>query len=295
MEYPHVTAILVAYNSEAVIGRSLEPLANSPLVTAITVVDNCSVDDTCDMVRRDFPSSTVIENPRNEGFGRANNTALGKVKTPYALLINPDAILETAALEKLLAAAMRYPDAAIIAPTLYDEDGKEHRSYKRDVFARENSRDIYTPPEDDLCAEFLSGAVWLVNMKHWRTVGFFDPHIFLYYEDDDMCIRLRKAGYGLVLVPEAKAIHLMGASSGKVNLEVDFFRQKHLIYSRLYLEEKHKGAAAAKKLGRKLNFEYACKISWYRLRFDRKKINRYRGRLRAIFEFSERPKSAKAA
>ncbi len=85
-----------------------------------------------------FHKVKLLENPRNEGFGRANNRALEKVKTPYALLMNPDAMLKEGALQCLLEAAKRFPDAAIVAPVLYDEQGKPDQSHNAATsFARE--------------------------------------------------------------------------------------------------------------------------------------------------------------
>jgi GT2 family glycosyltransferase len=284
----NTTAIIVTYNSANVIVRCLQSVLAAPEIAEVIVVDNCGVDDTCDIIQRDFPTVTLIENPRNEGFGRANNTGLGKVRTDYALLINPDAVLEKDALRLLVDAAKKYENAAILAPALYDEQGALHKSFKQSVFAREKKKAGFIQPEGDVCADFLSGAVWLCNMKHLRTVGFFDKNIFLYYEDDDLCLRVRKAGLGLVYVPQARAMHMMGASSGASKPEVEYFKQQHLIYSRLYLEEKYNGSKAAKRLAGRLNLEYAARASWYTLFFDKAKINRYRGRIAGVFEFSER-------
>lgn len=292
---PSVTAILVAYNSEAVIGSALQALLKEPAIASIVVVDNASSDDTCELLRKRYPAVTLIENSQNDGYGRGNNIALKTVTTPYALLVNPDAVLETGALSELLAATQRYPDAAIIAPALYDEKGELHHSHKRSVFDRETSGDTYTAPDGDCCAEFLSGAVWLMRMEHFKSIGFFDPKIFLYYEDDDLCLRARKAGYGLVLVPKARAMHLMGKSSGKPKPESEFFKQRHLIWSRLYIEEKYRGKAAAKKLAMKLRLTYSVKAALYFLKGSDDKTNRYRGRLEGIFQFSEAAQPRKTA
>lgn len=294
MQNPSITAILVAYNSAGVIGRALGSLRH-PAIASVIVVDNCSSDDTCDMIRRDFPWVTLVENPKNDGYGRGNNVGLNKVKTDYALLVNPDAVMKEGAIDALAAAAARYTDAGILAPQLVDEQGDVDHSYKRNVFAREKSRDTYVAPSGDLSAEFLSGAVWLMNMKMMKQIGFFDKEIFLYYEDDDMCLRTRKAGFGLVLVHDAQALHLKGASSGPPKLEAERFRQKCMTWSRLYIEMKYNGQPAAGKLAGKLHLEYSLKAAWYTLKCDKVKLERYRGRLDGLFEFSEANLQSKAA
>ena len=79
----------------------------------------------------------------------------------------------------------------------------------------------------------------LLRMKCFKEIGFFDPKLFLFYEDDDLCIKAKNAGYGLVLTPEAKVTHLMGASSPST-LKMIYFKNRHLLWSRLYLQEKYK-------------------------------------------------------
>lgn len=288
-----VTAILVAYNSHGVIAKALMPLLCDGSVAEIIVVDNCSHDDTCEMIQREFPEVTVIENPRNDGFGRANNIALAKVKTPYALLVNPDAVMGHGAIAELLAAASRYPEAAILAPSLYDEKGELHRSHKRSVFGREKDRDSYIEPEGDCCADFLSGAVWLVDMKLMREIGFFDPNLFLYYEDDDLCMRAHKLNHGPVLVPAARATHLVGASSGGHNPDTEFFKQQQMTWSRLYIERKYRGQMAARKLASRLERGYALRAAFYLLTLNFSKLNRYRGRLKGVSEWTLDPANRK--
>lgn len=282
-----VTAIIVAYNSADILPAALASLQNQPEISAIMVVDNASSDDTCDIVRKAFPSVTLIKNRTNEGFGRANNKALEQVKTPYALLLNPDAVMEEGAVAALLETVKQHEDAAIVAPALYDESGALLHSYKRSIFKRDYYKDTFIAPEGELCAEFVSGAVMLLHVKHLRDVGFFDPNIFLYYEDDDICLRARRGGYSVVYTPAARATHLVGKSSAPSanQKKADFFRQKHMVWSRLYIEEKYHGKAQAKLLGHKLSIQYALKAALYALTFNTKKVNRYRGRLTGVFEF----------
>jgi len=282
-----ITAILVSYNSEAVVVSAITALINHPNIIEIMMVDNCSTDNSIEVVQAKFPSVRIIENPTNEGFGRANNIALGKTKTEFALLVNPDAVLQEGAVETLLAAAALYPDAAILSPQLKDEHGKVHKSFKQSVFKREKNKAHFIEPVADLCAEYLSGAVMLLRVSVFKQIGFFDRNIFLYYEDDELCLRARKSGYACVLVHAAWAVHLMGASSGTANAKNEFIKQRHMLWSRLYVQEKYKGRASAIALGKKLQREYALKCAWYTLSFNTLKIARYRGRIQGIVGFTE--------
>jgi len=281
-----VTAILVAYNSERIIAPAIAALLAESAISKIIVVDNCSQDGIRATLKRDFPKVTLIENLHNTGFGPANNIALAKVETDYALLCNPDAVMNAGAVEKLLDTASLYPEAAILAPALYNERGQLHHSFKRNLFDRENTLTRKIEAEGEICADFVSGAVMLFNMPLMRKVGFFDPNIFLYYEDDDICLRVRAAGHSIIYVPSAHAMHLMGASAGAHNSESEFFKQKHMAWSRLYIEEKYRGREAAQELVVRLQKKFAIKLTLYRLQWNRLRIARYKGRLAGITKFT---------
>src|ERR1700760_2367020 len=111
-----VTAILVTYNSADVIGAALDCLKREARIGQVIVVDNASIDDTCAVAARHCPDAVLIRSEKNLGFGAGNNLALERVKTAFALLVNPDALLREGALAALLEAACRYPDAGILAP-----------------------------------------------------------------------------------------------------------------------------------------------------------------------------------
>jgi N-acetylglucosaminyl-diphospho-decaprenol L-rhamnosyltransferase len=291
----NVTAILIAYNSEKVIGPAIASLQADPAIAKIIVVDNRSQDKTRAMIRREFPKVLLVENPNNDGYGRGANLGLAKVETLYALFVNPDAVMSPGAVEALLETAKRHPDAALIAPALYGDDGRLQHSFKRDVFEREVRRPKNLPADGELCAEFVSGAVVMFNMALMCKVGFYDPKIFLYYEDDDICLRVRRAGYSTVYVPQARAMHLMGASSGKPRPESEIFRQKHMTWSRLYIEEKYRGKDEALALAEQLQKIYARKLMLYRLQFNRMKVARYKGRLQGIAMFTAPAQMRQAA
>ncbi|MDX1974239.1 MAG: glycosyltransferase family 2 protein [Rickettsiales bacterium] len=281
-----VTAICVTYNSAGVIEATLQSLSRIVLIKRIIVVDNASQDNTRELVATRFPHVTIIANATNEGFGRANNKALSQVTTPYALLINPDAQIDQPALEQLCRAAERYNDAAILAPLLCDERQAIYPSHKRHVFEREARRDRYHVPEGDLCANYLSGAIWLLPMPRFTRTGFFDSQIFLYYEDDDLCLRVKKAGFSCILVASAQATHVMGSSSGPPSPAGERFKQYHMIASRLYIEQKYRGPYCAQTLRIRLMLGYAIKACLYGLTGNKMKWARYAGRLSACYRYT---------
>ena len=237
-----VSVVTVTHHSAAVIEPCLRSVAEA---AAIIVVDNASEDRTLDLVRRAVPSAQIVANRTGRGFGNGANQGLAMVTTEFALLINPDAVLRPGAIEALLEAADRYPEAGMLAPRVYHPDGHLEAIHNVSLLQRAAfaSRRDDPAPDGDLCAGYLSGAVNLVRMQAIRQVGAYDPQIFLYYEDDDLCIRLRQGGWSLVQVAEAEAEHVGG---GSIRRGWDKLWEKfwHMSWSRLYIERKYHGRPA---------------------------------------------------
>ncbi len=290
-----VTAILVAHNSAGVIADSLAELVGASAIAKIIVMDNCSYDNTCELIREKFPTVKIIENPTNEGFGKANNVGFSKVETEFALLVNPDAVINNASINALLEAAQNNPQAAILGPSLYkpQPENISLHSYRFDLF-KHKGKDLYSPePDGDVCAEFITGAVWLVRMSALRTVGYFDSNIFLYYEDDDLCMRMRKAGYSLLQIKNARATHRVGGSCAtpkdeeKANQDL-MFRQYHMAWSRAYIEEKYLGRKSAVSLANKMHLISSIKAAIFLVLGNMKKYSHQRGRIIGYNDFSEK-------
>ena len=248
-----VSSVTVTYDSGVVIGDCLASLGD---VGTVIVVDNASTDSTLEAVQAARPDAAVVKINENIGFGPAANEGLSRVTSEFALLINPDAALSPEALKLLLAAADRWPKAAVLAPVLVNARGEIERTHNASLIERETMpRKRSDPlPEGDLCASFLSGAVMLLRKRALDEIGGFDPAIFLFYDDDDLCLRLRRAGWALVLVADAFAHHAVGESN-LWNWESHWRKFWNMGWSRLYFEEKHRGTkamfkAAGRELGR---------------------------------------------
>lgn len=237
-----VSAILVTYNSAAVVCEALDSIAQ---LSTIYLVDNASSDQTCELIAERYPTVKLLRNQRNLGFGMANNRAAALAETEFMLLLNPDARLEAGALAQLVEAADRYPEAAILAPALVDETGQP-RVILCHPFLRRHK--IKAPFEQrwiagELCAEMLSGAVMLVRRRMFMNEDLFDPVLFLYYEDDDLCLRARARGHTLMVIPTAIAFHGNGRSSAP-SLKLTGLKQRESMASELYLISKYRGRLA---------------------------------------------------
>lgn len=206
MESPtRITIVTVTYGSSAEIGPFLAEIpAGFPLV----VVDNAGRDGTPALVRAARPDAKVLEMDENLGFGAGCNHGLAQVETEFALLLNPDARFDPAALPPLLAMADACP-AALLAPLVLDEQGRPGRSWNARQMRRPllpRRRDSEPWPVGPFCAEYATGACLLLRMSSGLR---FDEAFFLFYEDDDLCTR---AG-GVLVVPGAGIRHAGGRST----------------------------------------------------------------------------------
>lgn len=263
--WAEVTAVIVTYNSATVIEDCLAALGPG---ARVIVVDSASSDDTLQRVRRRLPTADVIENPVNVGYGRGNNQGIERVRTPYALILNPDVIVSVGAVAGLLRKAGENPSAAIVAPLLERPGGGlelplmgpgEHRH-----------RHAEFVPVGDFCTWFVTGAVLFCRLDAWRALGGFDEKIFLTNEDTDLCLRATRAGYGLVVTPDVRVRHLGGRSVAPT-WRVRWIKDWHMTWSHLYVEARYGDAPVARR-GRALAVGHGLRTLLYLLLLNPKKV-----------------------
>jgi GT2 family glycosyltransferase len=235
-----VTVVVVSYNSGAVLA---ECLGSIPAGVRLVVVDNASTDGSADLAARLAPSAEVVRATENRGFGRAANLGFSLAGTRYGLLLNPDTRCLPGMVEALLDAALRYPEAGLLAPGIFTRDGGMQYGHLP-IFERNRGRATPMPPAGDCCASYVGGAVMFFPLAAFRAIGGFDPAIFLYYEDDDLCMRMRRAGYSLVHVQAARLEHGSGCSSTPSE-RIAWGKEWHMAWSRQHMHRKYRGAVTA--------------------------------------------------
>ncbi len=258
---PQVTAIYVTYNSEDTIGDTLEAAqeAYEADVLRCIVVDNASGDATCDIVRERFPWVTLIESEENLGYGRGLNLGFQQVDTPYALYMNPDAVMGLSSVRVLHAFMENHPNAALAAPSIVRRNGEYQHAggllTPGEVIRRAGGcggapdpRVRHFSPEDiPFKTDWLCGAILFGRTKMMEELGGFDPRFFLYFEETDLCRRALDKGWELWAVGEAQARHASNSSARTVNagLATGGCLTEHFFSSRFYYFAKHHGRAAA--------------------------------------------------
>lgn len=277
-----VSVIVVTYNSAHCLAGLSETLGVLPNVS---IVDNASDDDTVATTTQILPNAKVIRNPRNLGFGAANNVALHQAQTRYALLLNPDCVPESGFIERMMAVADTYPDAAIIAPHLLRRSNRIELSYR---WPSTHWTSKGPAAEGACCVGFVCGAVMLLNLDVMREVGFFDETFFLYYEDEDLCQRVFKQHKQIILAPEVSVTHLSrGSVRGPSPMRAEFSRGYHHAQSKLIFARKHVNAVHAARLRWQVLLLALATLIPRLLLPQPRYISRLVGRIRGLIDFRD--------
>ena len=273
-----VTVVVVTRDSAHCLDSLNALLSQCPNVI---VSDNGSQDGTAAGARMRWAHAIVLEHGRNLGFGAANNRALARVQTPFAFLLNPDCEISREGLMTLLEMAESLPEAAILAPQLVSVSGKPEVNYRW-------PQTLWAPggpaASGPICVGFLCGAAMLFRMELFRDIGFFDEAFFLYYEDDDLCLRLFNARLNMVLVPAVQATHhSRGSVRGRSPWRHEFGRGYHHAQSKLHFAQKYRSVADASRLRRWLLLTTTLGLPLRAIVFSPKLLARMLGRWQGLF------------
>lgn len=235
------TAGIVNYNTRDLLRKCLHAvLANGP--EEVIVVDNGSTDGSAEMVRAEFPG-VRLDAGANTGFGAGSNRLLALCRTPRLLILNSDVVLHPDCLQHLSRELDAHSNAAVAAPGLYGDDGILQRSWRRfpGSFAWLLDNGLTrrfigrAAPKTSRQAPWVFGAAMGARTAALREIGGFDEAFFMYCEDIDLCLRLRTAGWQVRYVPDARAVHVGGASTGQVHKAM----ARRLVASTEYFYRKH--------------------------------------------------------
>jgi GT2 family glycosyltransferase len=221
---------VVSYNTRDDLRRCLEALrAHAGVPVEIIVVDNASTDGSAEAVRAAFPDAQVIANTANLGFSRANNLGLRVARGEFVLVVNSDCEVRPGAVAALVAILEARPDVALVGPRTVGTDGAPQVSFGpsltplaewrqgrlvRGVKAGDASslRRAAALAAEEQEPDWVSASCFLARRSALDAVGGFDESFFLYEEDVDLCLRLRRAGGRVLYTPRAEVVHHLGRS-----------------------------------------------------------------------------------
>lgn len=257
-EADSIAVVIINYNTcqelQACLG-SIKPEDASEVV----VVDNNSSDGSVEMVRSKYPWVTLLANKTNVGYGAAANQAIANSTARYVVLLNSDTRLQPGSLKALSHYLDQHPRAAIVGPRLEGSDGTLQASCypfptPLDTFLENSTCAVffgrlirrYVPGirglywrtwshDSPRIVPWLKGAALAIRREVFNAVGGFDESFFMYFEDADLCCRMKNAGWQVHFAPVTTVVHVGGASTEQVRADMtaqllhstDLFYQRH--------------------------------------------------------------------
>jgi GT2 family glycosyltransferase len=240
-----LSIIIVNWNTREHLLDCLDSIFANPTAAQmeILIVDNASTDGSAEAVASTYPLVKLIRSSENMGFAKANNRAAALSTGRYWLLLNPDTLVHSGAIDRMLHYMAEHPNVAAVGPRLLNPDGSEQLSiWRRPTLFREWWRlfhldSLYPlseyPPSTPTSkqsrrVDVLHGACLLLRRDVVQDMGLFDEDYFIFSEEIDLCDRLGRTGWELHWVPEAVVTHKGGQSTRQVAdaMFIELYRNK---------------------------------------------------------------------
>ncbi len=256
---------IVNWNTKELLKACLESVFKQTrgLDYEVWVVDNGSSDGSAEMIKKEFPHVRLIENMTNLGFTKANNQILRQSSGECVLLLNSDTQIIGNAIKELFDFMEAHPEAGAGGCQLLNRDGSLQSSCGRfpklmsvffggeivnglfkKVFRNRTFFAEYGLNEEDHHyfqeVDFVKGCCIILRKSAVEKAGLFDENLFMYFEEMDLCYRIKQKGYKVLYSPQPKVLHIGGQSSRLFSETV--FRN---LNSQEYLFRKHYGNAHA--------------------------------------------------
>ncbi|MBN1355494.1 glycosyltransferase family 2 protein [bacterium] len=250
---PDLSICLVNWNTRDLLRDCIHSIYNNSgsLSVEIFVIDNASRDGSAEMIMKEFDRIVLIVNPENRGFACANNQGIALSSGRNILLINPDTLVLPGALEQMTRFLDQTPNAGAVAAKLFNQDRSLQYSLRRfptyltpftenpDLnqvpFMRKHTRRSQMAEWDHneiRSVDQPAGAALMIKRVVIETLGTLDKSYHMFFEDVDVCYRIKRNGWLTYYLPEAGIVHYGGRSvRQRHNVGEEFYRSL-IIYFR---------------------------------------------------------------
>ena len=252
-----ISVIIVSYKGAerlALCLASLARAAGGKVTSEIIITDNCSEDEGIEKIQRQYPQFTFLHNEVNGGFANGCNLGASHASGEYLLFLNPDTVVTPEAIERMFHEAGKYRGLTLCSCRQVRENGTESIAWG--VFPSlwnmtglqraagrliRGSSAVKTDPEDKAVwfPDWVSGSVILIRRIDFEAAGGFDDDYWMYYEDVDLCRRIRDLGGKVALFRDITIEHNHGGSS-RINIRTASMTKCEVLISRHIYISKHK-------------------------------------------------------
>jgi GT2 family glycosyltransferase len=233
----NLSIIIVTFMSEEVIDNCIKSIPND---IKIVIVDNSNNSIFKTNIENKYKNVQCISSPENLGMGKGNNLGLKNINTDFALILNPDVILEKDTINEIINASKDLQSFAILAPISNKKNYPNYKLYEKKDFIKNTIAPFKVKSVDGYA--LILNLKRLNKLESFRGNNYFDENFFLYLENDDLCKRIVDNNENIYVVPKSKINHL-GASAvnRKFEYQIELLRNWHWIWSKFYYNKKHHG------------------------------------------------------
>ncbi len=270
----NITFVIVSFKSSHIIEKCIQSINSNIKIIVVENSDNVVVKK---FLENKFSNVEVIITKQNLGYGKGNNFGISKVKTQYAFILNPDAILEKNCLSELSKAQINLKDDfTILAPNLSNNYGYSS-SPKNNL------------QNEILEVDYVKGFAILINLKKINFDKIFDENFFLFLEEIDLCKRIKNSGGKIFVAMNSKVKH-SGKQASEYSLNIELCRNWHWMWSLFYYNYKHFGVLVAYKATISKFFSSIFKLFIALVFFNKKNFLIHYYRLNGLFNaFLKKP------
>ena len=265
----NLTFVIVAYESDKIIDDCLSSIpSNYPII----IIENSGKKKFKEKIEKRYPNVKCEIMEKNEGYCLGNNLGIKLSKTRLVFILNPDVRLQSDTLEELDKVSDEIKNFAILAPTLANNELKEGFGLTKNYGSYKKTLNITS---DFFEVDYIQGCAFLLDKTELKNIGFFDENIFLYFDDIDLCKRIKNLGKKIYVSRKARIKHLGAkAVNDEFFNEVEFSRNWHWMWSTFYFNKKHYGYFFALKKTYKKLITSIIKYLFFTLTFNsiKKKI-----------------------
>ena len=227
----NLTIIIVTIKSRNIIDDCLRSI--DPDIKKI-IVENSSDQEFIKYLKEKYKNIECYLTGKNLGMGPGNNFGIKKSNTRYVMILNPDTILKSNTLSQIFEVSKNL-EFAILSPL---SDNKGYPNYKINNKTEMNGSDLFEVDQVD-------GYAMILDKEQFNN-SFFDEKIFMYLENDDLCLRVRQSNKKIFICSNSTISHLGGKAVDKKYFnEIEFSRNWHWNWSKFYFRKKHYGFAKA--------------------------------------------------
>ena len=264
MNNKDITAVITSFKSENKIVDCIKSLGSE---IEIIIIENSNDKKLKNKLEEKYSNLKCILSEQNLGYAKGNNLGLSMVKTKYALIINPDATVQSNTIENFIQTAKLKQDFAIIAPFIQEKNQNNLKGFRDGITEVKN----------------VKGFAMFLNLEQFRNIGFFDENFFIYFEEIDLCKRLIQNKKKIFLDTNIIISHAGGTSHEEsINYEMEKSRNWHWMWSTFYFHKKHYGyfIALIKILPKFLSA--IIKLIYFTFTSNKEKQDIYRSRFNGI-------------